>query len=82
MIGLSLTTAFTVVFLFTVYAPRLCRRSSAFYTGVAGIAVVAAWLIFDELEMFVHPIYLEWPVCLAAFLAVTVIDRRRIPAGK
>ena len=37
MIGLSLTTAFTVVFLFTVFAPSLCRKNSAFYTTVVGL---------------------------------------------
>ncbi len=80
MVGLCLTTAFTLVFLCTVYAPGLCRKSSAFYTVLAGMAVVAAWLMFKQLEIFVHPIYLEWPVCLAVFLVILILDRRRISA--
>jgi SSS family solute:Na+ symporter len=82
MIGLSLTTALTLIFLFTVFAPKMCRKSSAFYTTLAGIAVVAAWFVFEPLKVFVHPIYLEWPVCLAVFLAVMAIDPRKISAGK
>jgi SSS family solute:Na+ symporter len=78
MIGLCLTTALTLIFLFTVFAPGMCRKSSAFYTTLAGILVVAAWLLFDQLKIFVHPIYLEWPVCLAVFLLVGRIDRRRL----
>lgn len=78
MIGLCLTTALTLIFLFTVFAPGMCRKSSAFYTTLAGIGVVAAWLMFDGLRIFVHPIYLEWPVCLAVFFLIRLIDRRRI----
>ena len=40
MQGLSLTTGLTVVILFTFYAPRLCRRGAAFWTLLAGMAVM------------------------------------------
>ncbi len=79
LIGLSLTTAFTVVFLFTVFAPGLCRKSSAFYTTVAGILALVAWTFVPALGVFVHPIYFEWLVCLTVFLLVPVFDRQ--PAG-
>ena len=79
LIGLSLTTAFTVVFLFTVFAPGLCRRNSAFYTTLVGMAALAAWQMVPAVRIFAHPIYLEWLVCLATFLAVAVIDKKRIP---
>ena len=79
LIGLSLTTAFTVVFLFTVFAPGLCRRNSAFYTTLVGMAALAAWQMVPAVRIFAHPIYLEWLVCLATFLAVAVIDKQRIP---
>lgn len=81
MIGLCLTTALTIIFLFTVFAPGMCRKSSAFYTTLASIVVVAAWLLFDGLHVFVHPIYLEWPICLAVFFLVNRIDPRRLPAS-
>lgn len=79
LIGLSLTTAFTVVFLFTVFAPGMCRRSSASVTTLAGMLALAAWQVFPQLAvMFVHPIYMEWAVCLTTFLLVAVIDQREI----
>lgn len=82
LIGLSLTTAFTAVFLFTIFAPSLCRRSSAFYTTLAGMVTLLAWQIFPAVRIFAHPIYLEWLVCLAAFFLVAIIDNRRIVANQ
>lgn len=72
--GLSLTTAFTVVFLFTVFAPGLCRKSSAFYTTVAGLAGLIVWEFVPALHVLKHPIYFEWILCLATFLLVAVLD--------
>ncbi len=78
LIGLSLTTAFTVVFLFTIFAPGLCRKSSAFYTTLAGMIGLAAWQVVPFVRIFAHPIYMEWFVCLATFFLVAVIDKRKI----
>jgi SSS family solute:Na+ symporter len=80
LIGLSLTTAFTVVFLFTIFAPGLCRKSSAFYTTLVGMGALAAWQIFPAVRIFAHPIYMEWLVCLITFFLVAVIDKRKISA--
>lgn len=78
LIGLSLTTAFTVVFLFTIFAPGLCRKNSAFYTTLAGMLILAAWQMFPEVRVFGHPIYLEWIVCLGAFFLTSVFDQKKI----
>lgn len=78
LIGLSLTTAFTVVFLFTIFAPGLCRKSSAFLTTLVGMLALAAWQMFPAVRVFAHPIYMEWFVCLVTFFAVMVIDKRKI----
>lgn len=78
LIGLSLTTAFTVVFLFTLFAPSLCRRNSAFYTTLAGVITLAAWQMMPAIRVFAHPIYLEWLVCLVTFFAVSVLDSNKI----
>ena len=40
--GLSLTTAFTLVFLATMFAPDLCRRNTAFYTTLVGLLRTAS----------------------------------------
>ena len=79
LIGLSLTTAFTVVFLFTIFTPGLCRKSSAFYTTLVGMLGLAAWQVFPAVRVFAHPIYMEWTVCLVTFFLVSVIDKRKIP---
>ena len=86
MIGLSLTTAFTLVFLMVLFKPQWCRRSSAFWTTLVGIIGLAAWqfvpavpLFFKtSLPFFNHPIYLEWIICTLTFFAVTLFDKRRI----
>jgi len=73
-----LTTAFTVVFLFTVFMPQLCRRSSAFYTTVVGLIGLVIWEIFPVLHVMGHPIYFEWIICTATFLLTAVFDSEPI----
>lgn len=78
LVGLSLTTAFTVVFLFTVFAPGLARKSSAFYTTLVGIAILVLWQVIPAIRLLPHVIYLEWIVCVVTFLVVPLFDSRRI----
>ncbi len=82
LIGLSLTTAFTLVFLFTLFAPGLCRRNSAFYTTLTGMLALLAWQLFPEIRVFAHPIYLEWLVCFITFMAVAIFDKQKINSSK
>ena len=79
MQGLSLTTGPTVVVLFTFLCPSLCRRGSAFWTIVAGGAVMGLWYLSPAIRVTPHVIYLEWIICVAVFLAVSLFDRRPIP---
>jgi SSS family solute:Na+ symporter len=76
VIGLSLTTAFTVIFLFTVFAPGLCRKNSAFYTTLVGIIVLVLWQFVPAIRILPHVIYLEWIVCLITFLVITLFDSK------
>lgn len=76
--GLSLTTALTVVFLFTIFMPAVCRRSSAFYTTLAGLIAIVVWEFVPSLHILQHVIYFEWLVCIIVFLLVAVIDQRPI----
>lgn len=78
LIGLSLTTAFTLVFLFTMFAPGLCRRGSAFYTTLAGIITLVVWQAFPEVRVLAHPIYMEWIVCFLTFGIVAIVDKNKI----
>ena len=82
LVGLSLTTAFTLVFLFTMFAPGLCRKNSAFYTTLAGIATLFIWQSFPETRILAHPIYMEWIVCALTFFVVALFDKNKITTGE
>ena len=81
MIGLSLTAAFSVVVLFTLFAPGLCRKNSAFYTIAGGLLTLILWQVIPATRILPHVIYMEWLVCVIIFLLVYVIDTNPIKAG-
>ena len=77
--GLTLTTAYTLIVLMTMFAPRLCRRSSATWTLVTTMLALIAWLLAPaSWRILPHPIYFTWLVSLLTFFLVALIDRRRI----
>ncbi|MBR1511877.1 MAG: sodium:solute symporter family protein [Acidaminococcaceae bacterium] len=76
--GLSLTTAFTLVFLATMFAPGLCRRNTAFYTTLVGLLGLLAWQLFPSVRILPHPIYFEWVICTITLLVVRLIDKEPI----
>ena len=84
LIGLTLTTAYTLVTLMTLFWPSICRRSHATWTLLMGMASLASWLLFPQLADFfksihlVHPIYFCWIVSLLTFFLVAVLDKRKI----
>ncbi len=83
MVGLSLTAAFSVVVLFTLFAPGLCRKNSAFYTIAGGLLTLVLWQTFPAIRILPHVIYLEWLVCVSIFLIVHILDTNpiKIDAG-
>jgi len=77
LVGLTLTTAYTLIVLMTIYCPRLCRRSSATWTMATTMLALALWLVAPtSWRVLPHPIYLAWLVSVVTFLLVAVIDRR------
>lgn len=78
MVGLSLTAAFSVIVLFTLFAPSLCRRAAAFYTIVSSVVVLLLWQFVPAIRIFPHVIYLEWVVCVGVFLVTSLIDTASI----
>lgn len=78
LIGLSLTSAFTIVFLFTIFAPQFCRKSSAFYTTLAGLIALALWQLVPAVRVLPQVVYFEWLVCLVVFFAIYIFDKRPI----
>lgn len=78
MIGLSLTTAFTLVFLCTMFAPGLCRKNTAFWTTLVGILGLVVWTFVPAVRIFPHVIYFEWLICIITLLIVRAIDKEPI----
>lgn len=80
--GLSMTAPLTVVFLFTVFAPSLCKKNAAFYTTLVGLIGIVAWAYIPALHVFKDVIYFEWFICVMTFLVVYVVDPTPIKTPK
>ena len=84
LLGLSLTTAYTLVTLMTLFLPGICRRGHATWTLLLSMVALALWFVFPQLVSFFqkhnlsHPIYFCWMVSLITFFLVAVIDKRKI----
>jgi len=84
LIGLSLTTAYTLVTLMTLFWPKVCRRGHATWTLVIAMIALALWLVFPQIPSFFkkislpHPIYFCWMVSLITFFLVAIFDKRKI----
>ncbi len=84
LIGLCLTTAYTLVTLMTLFWPKMCRRGHATWTLLTSMTALSLWLIFPQIPAFFskihlpHPIYLCWIVSLLTFMMVSIIDKRHI----
>ncbi len=76
LLGLTLTTAYTVILLFSMFAPKLCKKSAALWTLVVGIAILILWQFVPVIRIVSHPIFLEWPICVLTFLLIGAIDKR------
>lgn len=84
LIALTLTTAFTLITLMTLFWPRVCRRGHATWTLLLTMAALGLWLIVPRIPAFFirihlpHPIYFCWTVSLATFIGVAILDKRHI----
>lgn len=82
MIGLSLTASFSVIVLFTLFFPSLCRKNAAFYTIIASLVVLLLWQTYPAIHVFPHVIYLEWIACVGTFLLTYLLDSKEITASE
>jgi SSS family solute:Na+ symporter len=84
LIGLTLTTAYTLVTLMTIFWPKVCRRGHATWTLLMAMAALVLWLVFPQLQLFFqdirlpHPIFFCWMVSLITFFIVFLLDKRKI----
>jgi len=76
--GLSMTTGTTCVFLFTVFAPQLCRKSHVFWVTLASLVGIPMYKFIPALKVFPHEIYFLWVLCLAVFFVVSALDKNAI----
>ena len=87
LIGLTLTTAYTLITLMTIFWPQVCRRSHATWTLLMAMAALVFWFFIPQLPSFFkdlgmpHPIFFCWIVSLLTFAIVAVVDKRKILAG-
>jgi SSS family solute:Na+ symporter len=87
LLGLSLTTGYTLVTLMTIFWPKVCRRAHAAWTLITSMAALALWLVFPPVSSIfqkiglIHPIYFCWIVSLVTFFLVAIIDKRKIKAA-
>jgi SSS family solute:Na+ symporter len=81
--GLTLSTAYALIVIATMFAPGLCRRSSATWTLLATMVSLLVWLAVPSARLGLpHPIYATWLASLVAFGLVAAFDRRPIqPSG-
>ncbi|MFQ6069473.1 MAG: sodium:solute symporter family protein [Candidatus Aminicenantales bacterium] len=84
LIGLTITTPYTLITLMTLYWPRICRRSHATATLLVTMAALVLWMTVGEIPAFFaqihlpHPIYFCWIVSLVTFFLVALFDKRKI----
>jgi len=81
--GLTLSTAYALIVIATMFTPGLCRRSSATWTLLATMVSLLVWLTVPSARLGLpHPIYATWLASLVAFGLVAALDRRPIqPSG-
>lgn len=76
--GLSLCAAFGVILLFTLFAPKYCRRSSAFWTFVVAIITLVAWRLIPEVRIFPHVVFAQWLFGFLTYVVVYLFDNNDI----
>jgi SSS family solute:Na+ symporter len=86
LVGLTLTTAYTLITLMTIFWPSVCRRSHATWTLITAMAALVIWFLFPGIASgfksagLPHPIVFCWIVSLATFFVVFLVDKRKIEA--
>lgn len=83
---LSLCAPFTVIFLFTAFAPGFCKKQSAFWTILVGLVAAILWAFVPSVSGFfrsiglVHPAYMELIITLPLFLILNMVFSEPIGA--
>lgn len=78
MFTLNVTVPMFIIITSVFYAPKFCKKSSAFWTMIAGILVMIIWKLIPSSHIFSNVVYLEFPVCLITFFMIYIFDKRPI----
>jgi len=76
---LALCAPFTIIFLFTTFAPQVCKKQSAFWTILVGLLAAMAWAFipgfagFFQSKGLIHPVYMELLISLPLFIILNLI---------
>lgn len=79
MIGLSLTCAYTLILLATLYIPQYCRRSSAFWCLAVDLGIILIWQLVPAVRVLPHVIFAAWPGVIITFIIVAMVDKNKCP---
>lgn len=77
MIGLSLTCAYTLILLATLYTPQFCRKSSAFWCLVVDLGIILVWQLVPAVRLLPHVIFAVWPGVIITFIIVALVDKNK-----
>ncbi|MEG1662271.1 MAG: sodium:solute symporter family protein, partial [Clostridiales bacterium] len=75
---MTLYSPYALLILAILYCPKLIRKSSCSVTVGVGVIIMIAWVAFPQIHIVSSVIYLAVPICLAAMLLCSVIDKRRV----
>jgi SSS family solute:Na+ symporter len=78
--ALAITASFTLLILARLFVPAFCRRANGFWTILTSLVVWVLWTFLPAFRITPHIIYLQWPLCLAAFLVTSILDKEPLPA--
>lgn len=78
--ALAITASFTLLILSRLLVPSLCRRANGFWTIATSLLVWLLWTFVPSFRITPHIVYLEWPLCLTAFVLSSLLGREGLPA--
>lgn len=82
MIGLSLTAAFSVIVIISLFFPRYTSKAAGFWTLLAGFVMLVLWQLVPQVRIFHNVIYMEWLVCLVTYAIAAVLSPAKKTASE
>lgn len=75
--GLSLSVAYFIILIATLYFPKSCKKRTASLTLISSFIVILAWMLIPSLQnVFSHVVYPQLIVCSITFILVSILDNK------